>query len=248
MSAGEAPSGRDLGARGMERTLFRVLGARFSPVEVRTVDDLAPCYRRVTFHGPELLARRPMSPALWLRLWFEDGDKRAQRAFTFVDPDLASGTFDVWFALHDADGPAVRWARSARPGDVLGAAVLTRPLVLPTPPPVAALLAGDETAVPAIASILAALPASVAVRVLLQGPEGLPLRPAGNVRVEHVRDLAGTVEALTLEHPDTYAWVAAESDVVRDVKRLLREQHGLPPARVAGQGYWRAGQPMGSSR
>jgi NADPH-dependent ferric siderophore reductase len=248
MSGGDAPSGRDLAARGVQRTLLRVLGARFSPVEVRAADDLAPCYRRVTFHGPELLARRPMTPALWLRLWFEDGDRRAQRAFTFVDPDPGSGTFDVWFALHDADGPAVRWARTARPGDVLGATVLTRPLVLPTPPPAAALLAGDETAVPAIASILAALPPSVAVRVLLQGPPGLPLRSAGHVRVEHVPDLAGAVATLALEHPDTYAWVAAESDVVRDVKRLLREQHGLPPARVGGQGYWRAGQAMGSSR
>ncbi|MGY2127360.1 siderophore-interacting protein [Blastococcus sp. SYSU DS0617] len=86
---------------------------------------------------------------------------------------------DVDFVLHGATGPASAWAEAATVGDEV---VLIGPNArFPGPtggfewhPPVDAsclLLAGDETAVPAICAIVESLPAGQRARVLLEVPE-----------------------------------------------------------------------------
>ena len=86
---------------------------------------------------------------------------------------------DVDFVLHGATGPASAWAETATVGDEV---VLIGPNSrFPGPtggfewhPPVDAsclLIAGDETAVPAICSIVESLPAGRRARVLLEVPE-----------------------------------------------------------------------------
>ncbi|WP_040337131.1 siderophore-interacting protein [Candidatus Blastococcus massiliensis] len=85
---------------------------------------------------------------------------------------------DVDFVLHGATGPASAWAESASPGDEV---VLIGPNARfdgPTggyewhPPAEASclLVAGDETAVPAICAIVETLPAGRRARVLLEIP------------------------------------------------------------------------------
>ncbi|SFF79038.1 siderophore-interacting protein [Blastococcus tunisiensis] len=91
-------------------------------------------------------------------------------------PEL--GEVDVDFVLHGATGPASAWAETAAPGDEV---VLIGPNArFPGPtggfewhPPADAsclLLAGDETAVPAICAIVETLPAGRRARVLLEVP------------------------------------------------------------------------------
>jgi NADPH-dependent ferric siderophore reductase len=86
---------------------------------------------------------------------------------------------DVDFVLHGATGPASAWAETAAVGDEV---VLIGPNArFPGPtggyewhPPVDAsclLVAGDETAVPAICEIVASLPPGQRARVLLEVPE-----------------------------------------------------------------------------
>ena len=86
---------------------------------------------------------------------------------------------DVDVVLHGATGPASAWAESAAPGDEV---VLIGPNArFPGPtggfewhPPVDAsclLIAGDETAVPAVCSIVESLPDGRRARVLLEVPE-----------------------------------------------------------------------------
>ena len=101
---------------------------------------------------------------------------------------------DVDFALHGATGPASAWAESACAGDEV---VLIGPNAsFPGPtggfewhPPADAgclLLAGDETAVPAVCAIVEALPAGRSVRVLLEVPDVgdvLPLAAPDGVSV-----------------------------------------------------------------
>lgn len=101
---------------------------------------------------------------------------------------------DVDVALHGDAGPASRWARSARPGDEL---VLMGPNAVhpgphggvefvPPAPGVAVLLAGDETAVPAIAAILERLPADTVGAALLEVPyaaDALPVTAPAGVEV-----------------------------------------------------------------
>ncbi|GHJ50172.1 hypothetical protein Cs7R123_75140 [Catellatospora sp. TT07R-123] len=93
-----------------------------------------------------------------------------------VRPELREVDVDV--ALHGDTGPASRWARAARPGDeimLLGpnaaypgehGGVEFRPPAPGTP----VLLAGDETAVPAIAAILERLPDDTVGAAILEVP------------------------------------------------------------------------------
>ncbi len=101
---------------------------------------------------------------------------------------------DVDFVLHGATGPASAWAESAALGDEV---VLVGPNArYPGPtggfewhPPADAsrlLIAGDETAVPAICAIVESLPARQHARVLLEVPEAgdaLDLAAPDGVRV-----------------------------------------------------------------
>jgi NADPH-dependent ferric siderophore reductase len=100
------------------------------------------------------------------------------RTYTVRAARPESQEVDVDFVLHGATGPASAWAEHATTGDEV---VLVGPDArFPGPtggfewrPPADAsclLIAGDETAVPAICAIVESLPAGRQVRVLLEVP------------------------------------------------------------------------------
>jgi len=116
------------------------------------------------------------------------------RTYTVRDwrPDLQE--MDVDFVLHGATGPASAWAERAAPGDEVALIAPNARFPGPTggfewhPPADASslLVAGDETAVPAVCAIAEALPAGQRARVLLEVPTAgdvLPLAapPTGEV-------------------------------------------------------------------
>jgi NADPH-dependent ferric siderophore reductase len=116
----------------------------------------------------------------WYPRWraLPDGRRNPIRTYTVraVRPHLSE--VDVDLVLHGDAGPASRWARRARPGDriaILGpdagfpgdhGGVEFRP---PHSGPL--LLAGDETAAPAICAILERLPADAHGHVHVEVPE-----------------------------------------------------------------------------
>jgi NADPH-dependent ferric siderophore reductase len=116
----------------------------------------------------------------WYSAWRQlPADRRNPvRTYTVRAARPLERQVDVDFVVHDGAGPAGAWAEAARPGDD---AVLVGPNAgFPGPtggfewrPPAGAtelLLAGDETAVPAIAAILEALPAGTRAHALLEVP------------------------------------------------------------------------------
>lgn len=140
----------------------------------------------------------------WYQAWLQQ-DPRSRgemRTYTVRAARLA-GTHpevDVDFVLHGADGhtgPAAAWAATADVGDrmlLLGpnserSGRTDRYGGIEWQPPAKGgrvLLVGDETAVPAIASILETLPASYSGHALLEVPTAddfLPLRSAADVRM-----------------------------------------------------------------
>lgn len=87
------------------------------------------------------------------------------RGFTVRAYDRERNAMTVDFVLHGDGGPASRWGGAARPGDVLGMVGPSSLYARPLPEAERMLLAGDETALPAIATVLEALPGTTSALV-----------------------------------------------------------------------------------
>ncbi|MFI5931550.1 siderophore-interacting protein [Actinoplanes sp. NPDC051494] len=238
---------------------------------VVAVEKLSPSFVRITFAGCAgmrsggydqrikiLLARpgqdRPLlpEPTDWYGSWcaMPDDTRPVMRTFTIRSQD--GDRIDIEFALHGDAGPASAWARAAQPGSVLG---IIGPGVddevkalayAPGEPPWH-LFVGDDTAVPAIASILETLPADASAHVFLQVPDAGDVRElpcAGKTQVTwRIKSgLAEAVRAAELPVGEPYAFVAAESALVRDVKKHLCTDRGWDGKAHYFGGYWKAGQ------
>ncbi|MFC4553993.1 siderophore-interacting protein [Georgenia faecalis] len=118
----------------------------------------------------------------WYREWLalDETVRGAMRTYTVRAMRPALGELDVDFVLHagpgGADGPAAAWASAARPGDRLtvvgpdGRHPLTVGIEWDPGECRRVLLAGDETAVPAVAAILEGLGPDVEGEALLEVP------------------------------------------------------------------------------
>ncbi|MFF5228792.1 siderophore-interacting protein [Dactylosporangium sp. NPDC000521] len=161
--------------------------------------------------------------------------------------------FDVDFAVHDTvtAGPASTWARHARPGDravVLAPTVADNGGVDFRPPEGTdwVLLTGDETAVPALAGILAWIGTSMPVRAWIEVHDAADVRDLPRPEGAELTWLVGggvldAVRAAELPPGTPYAWVAGEPGVVRSVRRHLVHERGIDRRRVMFTGYWRRG-------
>jgi NADPH-dependent ferric siderophore reductase len=240
---------------------------------VRAVRDVTPAVRRVTLTAPAdvVAAAGPTISCLVPRVgdptpawpqvardgrivWPQGSHGVSLRSYTARRQDRAAGELDVDFVLH-GDGPAASWAAAAAPGAVLGVASAAP---LGDAPAGWVLLAGDETALPAISRILAtAAPAVEGVALLeVAGPEEeQPLSAPDGVEVRwlHRGDtepglstlLADAVVALPRPAgEDLFAWVAAESAAVRAARADLRGRWGLRRGQHHAIGYWRRGRAM----
>ncbi|OZM77518.1 siderophore-interacting protein [Pseudonocardia sp. MH-G8] len=162
---------------------------------------------------------------------------------------------DVDFVLHDhgdTTGPASRWAAQAGEGDVIA---LVGPAAshFRTPGPHDwTLLAGDETALPAIGALLEAMPAGQRAEVFVEvadAGEEQPLPTAAQARVRwlHRGDvpagrsdaLVEAVRAADLPAGAVYAWLAGEASAVRALRRHLVGERGVDKRQIAFAGYWR---------
>jgi len=185
-------------------------------------------------------------------VWPEAAPRPVVRTYTPRSFDEGACTLEVQFVLHGA-GPASEWAQQARVGDQLGLGGPGGRFSL-DPTVRRWWVAGDESALPAIGTLLDALPpsATAEVHVEVDGPDDeLPLASAAQTTVtwHHRRapDLWGAelYEAArgAAIAEGTGVWVACEAAAVRRVRaHLLAERH-LPAGSVVTRGYWRLGAP-----
>ncbi|MFI5804290.1 siderophore-interacting protein [Streptomyces sp. NPDC051561] len=179
------------------------------------------------------------------------------RTYTTRDLHRDPDELIVDFALHvGAQGPASRWAKSARPGDRLCAMAPTGPEnggydFRPPPGTMSYVLAGDESTLPALAGILAALPPGATAEVWIETAnaadrQDLPTEADAEINWL-VRDgsspLLDTIRAASLPDPATapYLWIAGESAVVRALRRHLVQERGFDRKAIRFSGYWRRG-------
>lgn len=163
---------------------------------------------------------------------------------------------DVDFVLHGSAaegtaGPAATWAETCEPGDpvaILDEGILFTPAADLAGP---FALVGDETALPAIAGILASLPFGATGTAMIEVPDPGDVRdlaaPVGVevrwiVRIDpHATPGATVRDAATAGAPETpaYAWVAGEQSLVAAMRRHW-VRAGVDKRAISFTGYWRA--------
>ncbi len=167
------------------------------------------------------------------------------RTYTIRRHDPAAREVDFDFVLHDAPGPASDWAKAARPGDSL---IFVGPSPAYQPDPAADwhLLAGDETALPAIAAILSALTDDAVTRVFVEVEDLAEVQPlpAAVTWVDRSagETLAGAVAAADLPSGRVDAWLAGERSSMVALRAHLLDDRGLDRRGVRPTTYWRRGE------
>ncbi|MGC9380242.1 siderophore-interacting protein [Streptomyces sp. MH13] len=237
--------------RGWEGAVLRLMRAKDFEFTVVDAEDVTPHYRRLRMTDGGMLAATGVHPTMWVRLWFENAGKPHQRAYTLVDPDPATGTFAMEFALHE--GCASDWARAAKPGDTVEATVQGTGFDVPQPLPSRLFAVADPASLPALNSLLDAL-GPVPATIWFEGggtADGLPFRtdPARHeVRAVPRRDAGAHLVAqvkealpeLLASTPEPYVWIACDTTTTRALASYARKELGLPKQRVNALGYWRA--------
>jgi NADPH-dependent ferric siderophore reductase len=247
----------------------------FFPLQVHRAVRLGASMVRITFTGPRVDGFRsggrdqrfklflpqpgetePLVPTwagdAWFAAWRELDPARRGIMRSYTVGAQRPGALDVDFAVHGGTGPAGRWAAEARPGDRVLALGPTEPNnggidFRPPPGTDAVLLAGDLTALPAVAGILASLDRAVPVRAFLEVPHPEDRRALAtgstDAQVHWLApgELSDAVAACPLPGHAPYAWIAGEAASVRALRRHLVHDRGLPRASVTFTGYWRLG-------
>ncbi|MBM9468059.1 siderophore-interacting protein [Nakamurella leprariae] len=174
------------------------------------------------------------------------------RTYTIRAWDAGRQELTIDFVVHGTDGIAGPWAAAAEPGDEV---FLQGPGGGYQPDAAAGwhLLAGDDSALPAIAVALERMPADAVGRAVVEVPDAAteyPLRALPGLPVQWVHrgdaPAGSRLTAAVLDVPfppntDVQAFVHGEAGFVKEVRRWLRVEQRVDPARLSISGYWRIG-------
>jgi NADPH-dependent ferric siderophore reductase len=244
-------------------------------VSVVAVQHRTPRLVRVVLSGPglaswpeiqpgaslRLLLPRPGSTRLDLPAWtgneylYDDGTRPPIRTLTplpvepTASPDGPALAVEV---VRHGSGSLSDWAETVGSGDAVAVSGPGRGYA-PDPAATSFLVAGDESALPAITTLLPALPDGADATVLVEIADPVA-RLAWSGRPGEVTtwlDLpAGAppgdrlVEAVVATEldPAVRVWAAGEAAAMQRIRRHLLEVRGLPRSQAVVRGYWKHGR------
>lgn len=220
-------------------------------LEVVVVRDLTPRMRRIQLTSPDL-DRFDYMPGQDMALTFRRGDAppvRRRYTIRHFDPDRRRIDLDV--VLH-GDGPGMRWAQAARPGDSIevvgprGKITLVRDAAWH-------LFAGDATAVPGALAMMEALPDDVPAAAFLQVDGQEERQSVDNARGAQIAwryelpaanggtGLTAALAAATLPAGRGHAYLAGEVALVTALKATLLTR-GWAAEDISSKAYWNRGR------
>lgn len=214
-------------------------------------------YVKLLFAKPELGLTPPYDlEALREILPLEDLPVR--RTYTIRSIDEAAGTMAVDFVVHGDEGIAGPWAAEAKPGDRVSLSGPGGQYAPSADPGVPRLLLGDESALPAIAAALEAMPAEAEGLALIEvgdaddeielaHPAGVEVRWLHRTGPEGEAAVHGTVlleAARALPRPDVLPEVFAhgERGSVKGLRVLLHDEWGIDRRALSLSAYWALGR------
>jgi NADPH-dependent ferric siderophore reductase len=222
---------------------------RRRPVEVVRVEAITPNFVAVTFGGESLDDFRSLSFDDHIKVILSDGaDEEIRRDYTPRRFDKAAGELTIEFFTH-SHGVASEFAQRATTG-MKAAIGGPKSSIVISPDYASHLLAGDETALPAIHRRLEELPEGARVLALIKLEDAADKRTFDTKANAEIRWLAGDAdlpdEVAKHSWPsDGFVWCAGEASVMRRVRdTVLKEKgHSHELARIAA--YWRKDAPGG---
>jgi len=222
-------------------------------LEVAEVTDLSPSLREIRLKGPGLEGfHHAPGQDLMISLPL-DSSSMVNRRYSIRRADPSSGHVDLNVVLH-GDGPAARWAATARPGQQLPQVVGPRGKITWDPAAAWHLFLGDETYIPATCAMLAALPPRVVALAVLEvtGPDDeLPFDSMADADVRWLHrggggpgDPARLGQALgewSIPPGPGHIYIAAEVRVALSLRDQLLAR-GLSRDQISAKGYWSRGR------
>lgn len=189
-------------------------------------------------------------------------DQPTLRTYTVRYADPAAREIAIDFVTHGDHGIAGAWAGKAQPGEPV---YLLGPSGAYAPDPAADwhLLAGDESAIPAISAALEALPADAKGQVFievagpddevsLRAPECVPVHwiyrggRADLVPEDHAGDHAPLIEAVKTAPwlpGQVHVFIHGEAQaVMHNLRPYIRKERGVDAKWASISGYWRRGR------
>ncbi|ASM09664.1 siderophore-interacting protein [Serratia marcescens] len=238
----------------LERDTRRKREARVSAVRQVTAR-----IRRITLSGDDvdkfIADPRAQEPASWVKVFFPWRDTLAGRAYTLSGIDKLARTFDIDMVLH-GEGPASNWARDAMPGDKLGFAGPCSGGFRLLPQTRWLLLLGDETALPAMRTILASLSAPLPVLWFAEVGDAQEIQDVDcsflqmnswQIRTRHFDSVMNSPLVQAVSHCELPAgegqvWLACEHQVAAYLKARFINEMGISRAALFAKGYWKKGE------
>jgi len=238
-------------------------------LRVARVASVTPGLVSVTLAGDELASFPEHCPAAHVKLflpragqprpalptlgpdgpvWPANAEKPIVRTYSVRSFRPQAREIDIEFAVHGVDGPATAFAKGAQPGDYVGLSYPGGPDPM-IPPARCYVLAGDMSALPAIASILEHLPrdahGAALIRVddaadvrPLAAPEGVAVRwfEAGP---EGIDAIVGAFKSVDTPTEASHFWIGGEHALVVALRRHLVKERGIAKDALYALPYWR---------
>lgn len=211
-------------------------------------NEFTDAYVKVLFPVPGINYPEPFDMGT-IRAEFPREQWPSMRSYTVRYYDQAAGELALDFVHHGDTGLAGPWAANAKPGDEL---LFSGPGGAYAPDGEADwhLLVGDESALPAIAASLEAMPADVPIRAFIlvdDAAEEQALTSPGDARIQWLHrsasdDLVESVRSMTFLPGTVQAFVHGESEFVRQLRRYLLDERGVRKDLLSISGYWRLGK------
>ncbi|WP_066557278.1 siderophore-interacting protein [Croceicoccus bisphenolivorans] len=221
---------------------------------------LTPNMLRITLGGTAMAKLAPDCEGGYFKLRFPDGGEGKAPVRSYTIRHQRPDSVDVDFVVHGEGGhagPAVEWASVAAPGDEIEAGGPGPAKRLPEGMD-RYLIAGDMTALPAIAVNLERLPADARGIAVIEvqteddiqpiaHPDGIDLRwllnPHPGTRpdllAEALREAVGASAAGG--SGKIYGWAASEFASMQALRTYLRDECGLDRDHLYVSSYWKYG-------
>ncbi|ELX8381158.1 siderophore-interacting protein [Providencia vermicola] len=226
---------------------------------VCAIRQITPKMKRITLCGDDIDKfiddPRTHEPASWMKIFFPYRDTLVGRAYTIRGANEFTRTIDIDMVLH-GEGSAASWAENAVLGDKLGFAGPCSGGFRLQPETRWVLLLGDETALPAMNSILDTLSdtilvfwfAEVSDRQEIQRIDDPRLQVnSWSIRTRHFDNvmnspLVQAVSRCQLPAARGQVWLACEQQVAVYLKNHFINEVGIPKTALFAKGYWKKGE------